>query len=252
MFRLCRMILLAGQILIVSNLFAAVPLPSVASRPRELDFGGMTWRIKFSASAVAPGPNPYSASVESVWVDQWGLHLTIRKIADVWHATEVFTKERVGYGTYTFSVESDVNSYDEAVVAGFFTWDTAPQEFHREIDIEFAAWGQPGGPKFQYVVQPYDDPDRIEVFDPRLQGNSTTHRIIWNPQKLEFLSYHGLVDPDDPAAQDNLMHRWVFGGKPPTEGRVRFRMNLWLFQGKAPKDAVSLVVTSFSFLPLEK
>ena len=96
MFRLCRMILLAGQILIVSNLFAAVPLPSVASRPRELDFGGMTWRIKSSASAVAPGPNPYSASVESVWVDQWGLHLTIRKIADVWHATEVFTKERVG------------------------------------------------------------------------------------------------------------------------------------------------------------
>ena len=54
MFRLCRMILLAGQILIVSNLFAAVPLPSVASRPRELDFGGMTWRIKSSASAVAP------------------------------------------------------------------------------------------------------------------------------------------------------------------------------------------------------
>jgi hypothetical protein len=181
-----------------------------------------------------------------VWVDDWGLHLTIKQQNEVWWASEIFTRERVGYGTYTFSVETDARNYDPSVVAGFFTWDTAPEEYNREIDIEFAAWGEESGTTFQYVEQPYTDPSRILVFDPKLSGNLTTHRIVWTPEGVSFASYHGQVDPDEAESEKLLIKRWFYPNAP-SEGRVRFRINFWLYQGREPKEAVHMVITSFSY-----
>lgn len=240
--------LVALLVSLTSCVSAATGLPEINTGPRELDFGGLKWRIKSSTTPVAPGPNYYSSSPEAVWVDDRGMHLTIGKQGEHWYATEIFTRSRVGYGTYTFTVETDARSYDPAVVAGFFTWDTAPEEFNREIDIEFAAWGAEQGTKFQYVVQPYTSPERIVVFDPKLQGNTTTHRIVWKPDMLEFSSYHGRVDPDSPEARENFMNKWTFEGTPPSEGRVRFRINLWLFQGKEPKKPVEMTLNAFSYV----
>ena len=231
--------------LLPSLLFAETPT-LVRTQPRELKFGGLTWRLKSSITPTAPGPNYYRATEDSVWVDDWGLHLTIKKLNDVWWASEIFTRERVGYGTYTFSVETDARTYDPHVVAGFFTWDTAPEEYNREIDIEFAAWGAKSGTTFQYVVQPYTDPSRILVFDPKLNGNLTTHRIVWTPDGVSFASYHGPVNPDQPGSETYLIKQWSYPDAP-SEGRARFRINLWLFQGKEPKEAVHMVITSFSF-----
>ncbi len=108
---------------------------------RELEFGNMIWRIKASDELVAPGPNFFSSSPESVWVDERGLHLSIQKIEDKWYSTEVFTRQRVGYGTYTFSVESDVLSYDPSVVAGFFTWDSEPKSLIVRLISNFLLGG---------------------------------------------------------------------------------------------------------------
>lgn len=227
---------------------AVAPLRTV---PREIEFGGQQWRIKSSDDPVDPGPNYWSASPDAVWVDEEGLHLSIDRAGDRWYATEIFTRRPVGYGTYTFTVDSDVTGYDPHVVAGFFTWDTSPEAYHREIDIEFAAWGRETGTWFQYVVQPYTDSGRLHVFDPKLRGSYTTHRIVWTPQRLEFSSYHGSIDPDALDAEEQLISRWVYGAPPPTEGRVRFRINLWLFEGTAPDCRTELTVKSFSFIPLQ-
>jgi hypothetical protein len=202
--------------------------------------------MKSSITPTAPGPNYYRGTEDSVWVDDWGLHLTIKQQNEVWWASEIFTRERVGYGTYTFSVETDARNYDPSVVAGFFTWDTAPEEYNREIDIEFAAWGEESGTTFQYVVQPYTDPSRILVFDPKLSGNLTTHRIVWTPEGVSFASYHGQVDPDEAESEKLLIKRWFYPNAP-SEGRVRFRINFWLYQGREPKEAVHMVITSFSY-----
>lgn len=250
--RILRLFVIPFLFLLTSCLHGVATIDTLEVGRREMEFGDFTWRVKASTAAVAPGPNFYAGTTDAVWVDDEGMHLTIAKQGDHWYATEVFTRQRVGYGTYTFTVESDVLSYDPSVVAGFFTWDTAPVEFNREIDIEFAAWGEPGGTKFQYVVQPYTSSDRIRIFDPKLQGSTTTHRIIWTPKHLEFFSYHGPVDPDDPLSQENLMQHWVFSGDPPTEGKVRFRINLWLFRGQEPENRTEMVVKSFDFKPLER
>lgn len=239
------------SVLFLSFLFVSCALFAeettlMKTRPKELAFGGLHWRTKSSITPTSPGPNYFSAESSAVWVDDWGLHLTLKQHDEKWWATEIFTRERVGYGTYTFTVETDAASYDPHVVAGFFTWDTAPEEYNREIDIEFAAWGSPDGIKFQYVVQPYTDPNRIEVFDPELNGNLTTHRIVWTPEDVSFASYHGAVDPDEIESERMLINRWSYP-ESPSEGKVRFRINLWLYQGKAPSLPVHLVVTSFLF-----
>ncbi len=217
---------------------------------REIDFCGFTWRVKSSIVPVAPGPNIYRGTEDAVFVSERGLHLTIGRDQDHWYATEIFTRKRVGYGTYTFTVETDALNYDPSVVAGFFTWDSEPVEFNREIDIEFASWGSHDGIRFQYVVQPYSIPERITVFDPKLQGSVSTHRIIWLADSVEFLSYHGVVDPDDPEADTMLMNQWKFIGDVPSEGRTRFRINLWLFQGKEPAKQTEMILRSFKFDPL--
>ncbi|MGH0052220.1 MAG: family 16 glycosylhydrolase [Sphaerochaetaceae bacterium] len=230
---------------VVSFLFAE-EAALIKVKPREIAFGGLHWLTKSSLVPTSPGPNYFSGNPDSIWIDEWGLHLTIEEYDDRWWASEIYTRERVGYGTYTFTVETDIRAYDPHVVAGFFTWDTAPQEYNREIDIEFAAWGLEDGTKFQYVVQPYTDAERIVVFDPNLNGALTTHRIIWTPQHVSFASYHGAVDPDVPESETMLINRWSYP-QSPSEGSVRFRINLWLYQGQEPISSAHMVVTSFSF-----
>lgn len=235
-----RLLLLCIWILVTTLLGAA--------STRRISFDGFDWRLKASDEPASPGPNYWSDTEDSVWVDDLGLHLKVRMYDGHWWSAEVFTQRRVGYGTYTFTVETPVREYAPSVVAGFFTWDTDPAENNREIDIEFAAWGEEQA-TFQYVVQPYTDSNRALVFEPNLNGDVTTHRIVWGPESIAFSSYHGMVDPDDQNSESMLIKKWTFPGGP-SEGRPRFRINLWLFQGEAPRENTELIVRSFSFLPL--
>ncbi len=248
-FRRAMALPLFGLVLLSCACAASVsaPPPKV---PRELDFGGQLWRIKTSSDLVAPGPNYWSDATDMIWVDADGLHVNLKEKEGKWYAAEIFTKRALGYGTYTFVIDSDIKAYDTSIVAGFFTWDNRSDEANREIDIEFASWGMPGGTKGFYVVQPNTGPERLSIFEPKMQGTYSTHRIVWTPDVLEFASYHGSIDPDNPSALANLMHAWTFAGTPPTKGNARFRINLWLFQGKVPQtDGASLVIKDFSFSP---
>jgi hypothetical protein len=232
---------------VVAVLLMSVFASLSGASSRQLEFAGFEWRVKASEERTAPGPNYFSDAEDAVWVDEEGLHLVLDKRDGKWYAVEIFTRRPTGYGTYTFVIDSDIRNYDPNIVAGFFTWDTSPEEFNREIDIEFAAWGIPGGALGQYVVQPYTTPERIHFFDPGMTGTYSTHRIVWTPEGLSFSSYHGDVDPDDPYYEKNLMSRWSYGDTPPSEGKTRFRINLWLFGGRAPEEGTSIVLKDFTF-----
>ncbi|MGM0431358.1 MAG: family 16 glycosylhydrolase [Spirochaetota bacterium] len=234
-------------------LLSGIPDGIAASNNPEriLEFGNLSWGVKASKTKIGPGPNYWSDSVEHIWVDEAGMHLTVQLSDEgTWLASEVYTKQELGYGTYTFVVDSDITNYHSNLVAGFFTWDHRPAENNREIDIEFASWGT-GQVTGQYVVQPVISPERIEVFNPAMRGTFSTHRIIWTPSEVSFSSYHGDVDPDSPQAQAQRMHQWSFQGEPPTEGKAHFRINLWLFRGTGIGDRSSkLTVREFRFEPL--
>ena len=63
--------------LILGILFIIVFTTSVA-HSRTISFAGRKWTVKTGTGA--PGPNYWSDSSSSVWVDSSGLHLKIRKV----------------------------------------------------------------------------------------------------------------------------------------------------------------------------
>src|SRR5205085_2386983 len=92
--------------------------PSPPQQPREIQFSGHTWLVKDSGGAKwGPGPNVFSPSTENVWVDGLGrLHLRITKSGSSWRSAEVISNASFGYGTYRWTLASDVSSLDAQVV----------------------------------------------------------------------------------------------------------------------------------------
>jgi hypothetical protein len=218
---------------------------------RSVQFSGRTWYVKSSSGRVGPGPNYFSDSPSNVWVDDQGrLHLKITKVKNQWHCAEVISEDVFGHGTYTWELDSPVDSLDRNVVLGLFTWGAVPPDYG-EIDIEFARWGSRRAyPNAQYVVQPFDLPGHMVRFDWPPNLPQSTHRFLWAPEGVLFESFigHG-------AAASDLLYVWPYaqGGQPIPSDTENARMNLWLYQGNKPSDGqtVEVIIKSFHFEPLQ-
>ncbi|MFA9480425.1 family 16 glycosylhydrolase [Phycisphaerales bacterium AB-hyl4] len=213
---------------------------------REIEFAGRNWTVR--SGYGGPGPNNWSASTESVWVDDQGhLHLQLRRVGSMWYAAEVVSTETFGYGEYRFQLASDVEQLDPNVTLGLFTY----LDDENEIDIEFARWGNANNPAGNYVTQPAATPGNTETFDLNLTGNHSTHRFNWTPDAIEWQSHHGHYGSNPPAS--HLIHEWTYTGSDiPVPSGERVHMNLWLFQGNAPatNDSIEIVITNFEFVPI--
>jgi len=140
------------------------------------------------------------------------------------------------------------------VVLGLFNYpprDVGPGATH-EIDIEFARWGKATNPPGNYTVWPVEKElkQQTKGFPFTLKTTESTHRFIWGNSQIRFQSLEGLRTDD---AEE--FSRWVFG---PPDAKQRIsqqpmpvHMNLWLFQGREPKNSqeVEVVVPRFSFAP---
>lgn len=211
--------------------------------PDKVVWSGATWSVKTSRSAVGPGPNIFDKA--NVSVDgQGNLRLRIAKNASgQWTCAEVIGPTSYGYGTYTFELASPVNAFDANVVLGLFTWSDRAQQAHREIDIEFAKWGSAAdATNAQFVVQPYDLLNHMYRFVAPTSTTST-HAFEWRAGQITWRSYNG-----DGTLHDAYSYS---GSDVPTSRDERVRLNLWLFQGRAPSDglAVEVVVKRFRFTP---
>jgi hypothetical protein len=215
--------------------------PGGVSFSKTLFFSGYTWKVKSSDSLVGTGPNYFSDSSENVWIDEQGqLHLKITKRNEKWYCAEVVSEETFGYGTYRFYLASRIDQLNENVVLGLFTWDDDPAYNHREIDIEFARWGQVTNENAQFVVQPYYRPDNMYRFTIQLNGDNSTHSFDWRNNSITFQSSYGHNES------------WSYTGQDiPPPGKENARINLWLFQGIPPSDGqeVEVVVAKFEFIP---
>jgi hypothetical protein len=92
---------------------------------RTIWWSDRLWNVKASHNEpLGPGPNYFSDSNESVWVDNQGnLHLKIRRINGIWHSAEVVLNEGLGYGRYICKTASRVDQIDFNSVLGIFTYD---------------------------------------------------------------------------------------------------------------------------------
>lgn len=217
-------------------------------------FAGRRWLVKQSATPVGPGPNRFSDRPEDVWIDADGLHLTVSLRNDVWWSTEVILDENLGYGTYVFHTDSRVDQLDANIVLGLFTWDDVAPPHYREIDFEFARWGNPDDPtNAQFVVQPWDGPGNLVRFrvDLTERDRALTSVLVWSPGQVKMSAYRGHLLPADLASHAPIFSWTNAGPNVPVPGLENVRMNLWLRWGFPPLDGQGeeVVITNFLFAP---
>jgi hypothetical protein len=139
-------------------------------------------------------------------------------------------------------------------VLGLFnypTGDVGPDATH-EIDIEFARWGNTNNPIGNFTVWPVGKTLNRESksFPFQLIGDQTTHRFIWTRSQVLFQSLVGCRDDDQEAFSE-----WIYRPKEPAKyissQPMPVHINLWLFQGRPPKNGleVEVVLHDFKFTP---
>jgi hypothetical protein len=142
---------------------------------RIIKFAGRLWVVK-SGDRRGPGPNCWSDSEQSVWVDENGwLHLRIRKENGRWYCAEVFTREYTCYGLHCFYTIGRLDNLDPNVVFAPFLY----KDDRTEIDIEFTRWGEPNSQSNgQYVVQPSKNRQPFLVWKLLREAISTLDRKL--------------------------------------------------------------------------
>jgi hypothetical protein len=210
-------------------------------------FSGRYWVPKTPASKVGPGPNYFSAN--NVFVDALGrLHLKITKVGNKWQCAEVVMQGTLGYGTYRFYLDSAVNNLDPNVVLGLFTWNDVPDYNHREMDIEFAKWGVARNNNGWYTVQPYNVSGNQVSFLQPANTPQSIHMFDWFTGPLGNRTAHfSSVAGVSPAAPPYVEQLFT-SGVPPTGGE-NVRINLWLYQGRAPKAPAEIIINKVEFVP---
>ena len=243
----------------------------------DIFFSGYGWRKKASSFPVGPGPNFFSSSDKNIWLDANGyLHLKITKEGTQWKSAEVISTANFGYGTYVFTLASDVSNLNEKAVLGLFTWDdsTFYEQANSEIDIEFSKWNNPTDTLLlTYSAQPvlfenpviYSERTYHPIMKVSALKTNTTHAFTWKQNEVTWVSYAGDNYPGTlPLANwrfdaTNQPRVKIEGGKnslpivvPAPGTTTNARMNLWLLSGQAPSDGkeIEVVVKSFKFIPL--
>lgn len=234
----CRILLFVQLMLLYHTIFAQTESEFAA---RRINFAGCEWIVRDVYGG--PGPNHWSDSEQSVWLDESGrLHLKIRSDGVRWYCAEVYTRYYTTYGEHRFLIEGDPNLFDKNVVLGLFTY--ANDE--AEIDIEFSRWGDANLQKIgSFTVQPYTVPNNSKQFAVGEDVTKSTHYFRWNENYILFGSYKGHhYSIPDPI---NKLSDWVYWGDyiPTSSENLRTHINLWLFQGHAPTnlDNLEIIIT---------
>jgi len=210
--------------------------------PRTIQFSGFEWEVKRAEHKVGPGPNFFSDAPESVFVDDQGrLHMKVRKTAQGWTSSEVYLNKPLGYGKYTFEVDTPAKEVDDQMVLGLFTYGESEDYYHREIDVEISRWADPKFDNTQFVIQPYEVKENIQRFELAPEAASSVHSFEWRKEKIDFKT-----------AAPGFEKTWSYEGKDnPVPGDETVHINLWLFEGKAPaadRD-YEMVIRKFTFTP---
>ncbi len=207
--------------------------PEVA---RTLAFDGRTWLVRPSSRRLeAPGPNRWSDSERSAWVDEHGLlHMAVRPGPLGWFSVELSTELPAGPLHVEVVVETPSQDLDPAVVAGLFLY----KDDEHEIDIELSEFGGGLGFNAQYVIAPHTPGYQVRFQQPE-NRRGVRHVIDWRGERVALRSedqYRVIREAAFPTT--HLGERSGY----------RMILNLWLYQGQPPRrpKPVELVIRSVS------
>jgi hypothetical protein len=228
-------------------------LGSAASAPAAtISWKGHTWQVTSGAMAGVCQGSPQNVSVDA---DGY-LHLRIANDGGTWTASELFTTDRLGFGTYQWQVDGPIDVYDKNVVLGLFPYGPAAgvgADGTNEIDIEYARWGQAMGPNGDWTDYPAAGTTVGEMSYTFSLGGGTlsTSRFVWSGTGIANALLGGLQPVD---SSTNLLESWSYAPSNPTtnipQQSLPLGMNLWCFDAP-PSDGnpVEIVIRDFAFVP---
>jgi len=236
---------------------------------RNISWSGYNWWVRTSGGAPqGPGPNIFSDSLETVFVDaNDDLHLRIHQEGGKWVGAEIDNHVSLGYGTYEWEVSSRYDLFATNVVGGLFTYiDPASvgNGIH-EIDIEFTkAWGTAN---LYHTTHGPGTPDPSWNYQQALTGDYTTHRFTWRPDSITWGSYNGHVagvdNPPFPIVEqrpgpnfgDPAVHTYTGPIVPQDVNEIPI-INFWMFGdnvsnvGPPGGQMQEMIIHSFTYTPL--
>jgi len=224
----------------------ALALVGIAHAQKQIKWQGYTWNVK-DVESEGPGPNKWESA--NVWVDATGfLHMKIAKVNGKWSCSEIWTDKPLSFGTYQCQVEGAIDKLDPNLIFSMFSYQ-GPDGI-KEIDIEYAKWGNADEKNGWWTVYPNDKQGKKTStgFAFKLNGSYTTSRYEWKPTGIHYwmLGGHQPIH-----SVENLMQEWndlpANAAHDIIQTPMPLHFNLWLFEGKAPKDGKPVEVIIHSF-----
>ncbi len=236
-----------GIVLASATLVLGIASPAQAA----LQWKGLDWEVTNGGMAgVAKG------SAANVSIDASGyLHLNIKKNGDTWTASEVFTTQKLGFGTYQWQIEGPVDTFDKQIVLGLFPYGPAANigvSGTNEIDIEWARWGYADGTNVGFTNYPNSGSVvGNKSYKATLGGSkSSTARFTWTSEYIESSVYEGHRAL---TSEQGLLAKWKYEPQNPStnipQQAMPLGINLWCF-GTPPSDGKNqeIVIRDFQFI----
>jgi hypothetical protein len=141
-----------GVLAFLAAVLAGVAAPdSVAAA--TLNWKGHTWQVSSGPMAGVCQADPANVTIDA----NGYLHFRISNTQGTWTASEIFTTDKLGFGTYQWHVDGPIDTYDKNVVLGLFPYGPAAgigSDGTNEIDIEYSRWGRASGPNGDWTNYP--------------------------------------------------------------------------------------------------
>lgn len=251
---------------LIGALVAAVPgyggtasasdKPATTPTRETLVWKGQTWKITNGGMAGVAKGNP-----ANVFVDKNGyVHLRIVNRGGVYTASEIFSTDKMGYGTYQWWIQGSIDNMDKSTVLGLFPYGPVAgigKDAENELDIEFSKWNNTlcsGTCNADFTFYPSTGNRSLgpteKDFNVTLNGGPlTTARLVWTPTSVTGTVMSGLQPIGTTA---NVLETWTFA---PSDYKARIPqqplptgMNLWCFKS-LPASSQEVTLQDFQFVP---
>ena len=220
---------------------------------QTITWAGHAWKITGGGMAGVAAGNPANVNINP---DGY-LHLQIVHRNGKWTAAELFTVDRMGFGTYQWVVQGDVYNMDQTTVLGLFTYGPEHHigsDAENEIDIEFSQWNKTcHGCDADFTVYPSTGnrkPKGVSSWEDNFQvsgGSLTTARMEWRSDRIVFTlmnGFHRIGSVADVIKTETYSSDRT--NIPQTAAPVG--INLWCFKGTPSKNQ-SAVIRDFQMAP---
>ena len=236
----------------VGLMTATFALAHTAQAATNISWKGHTWRVTAGGMAGVAQGSPNNVSIDASGY----LHLKITNNGGTWTAAEVFTTDKIGFGTYQWQVDGPIDRFDKNVVLGLYPYGPAAgigADGTNEIDIEYSFWGNANGVNGDWTNYPASGTTIGEMsYKFSLNGGTlSTSRFIWNKSSIQDFLMSGI---EPVGSTTNLIKSWTYAPPNPTinipQQALPLGMNLWCFNAPPSNGQnVEVVIRDFQFVP---